>query len=101
MLLFRAFGRESHAFSLCWVNAPLDEKTDLPIFGGRANLTQIQRSKFTLYLYVGKCNANLQIYIASKFIANSMICYKFALDLLNIPNFACLQYGGTLRVCLV
>ena len=64
----------------------LDEKTDLLIFGGRANLMQIQSSKFALYLYVGKCNANLQIYIASKSVANSMICYKFALDLLNIPN---------------
>ena len=64
----------------------LDGKTDLLIFGGRANLMQIQRPKFALYLYVGKCNANLQIYIVSKSIANSMICYKFALDLLNIPN---------------
>ena len=67
-------------------NVTLDEKTDLLIFGGRANLMQIQRSIFALHLYVGKCNANVQIYIASKSIAKSMICYKFALDLLNIPN---------------
>ena len=64
----------------------LDEKTNLLIFGGRVNLMQIQRSKFAPYLYVGNCNANLQINIASKSIANSMICYKFTLDLLNIPN---------------
>ena len=58
---------------------------------------QIQRSIFALYLYVGKCNANLQIYIASKSIANSTICYKFVLDLLNIPN---LLVYNTYTACL-
>ena len=54
---------------------------------------QIQRPKIALYLYVGKCNANLQIYIAGKSILSKLndllqICSGLAIH----TKFACLQY---------
>ena len=70
----------------------MDEKTDSLIFGGRENLIQIQRSKVALYLYVGKCNANLQIYICKQIYSKLddllQICTGFA----KHTKFACLQY---------